>query len=133
MIFLNPLTTIKKILISLSIVITMSACTNYFGARFPVNGYMELVFDNLQWQPTSCSLIAKMDLPYVIKDLSATDIISVKISKGGYETKASSFQHNAGNNTYWYEVVNDRIELFRSVESNSYDKTIPKIIVTIKG
>ena len=129
----NLLASCKQQFIFLSFLLIFSACSNYYDPYAANRKNEELIFDDLSWTDTSDPLIIKIEIPEFNKSLSADDIISVRVNIKGYEMKAYYYQRVNGNNAYWYEIINHKIELYRAIENDLYDKTIPKITVTLKG
>lgn len=124
------MTFFKRLITSLIIAIEVASCNSfYYHTKLPLNAHLEFAFKDMPWSATSDSAVFKMDLLGIIEDLSPKDIVAVIIKQSSYETIAT-YKNNT-DNPYWYEIINNDIELFWFVEDNYCGVALPDADVTI--
>lgn len=114
-------------------VITVTACTRYTSKDLlNVEANPEIIYEGLSWIPTSDSGIVTMELPEFTKNLSAINILRVRVNRNGYEYRPASY-YCSPDNPFWYTITHNRLELFWAGGDNYYEQEAIKVIITLKG
>ena len=99
----------------------LTGCSKYIGPTTDrlqgQNSTRKLVFEDMRWEQSPDSAIAIMNLDQISKNLTSAAIKSVIIKKNGFEDIAG-YLNWGRDNSYKYEIVNDRIILYWQMEDS---------------
>jgi len=130
--FFIPAIAYKKLFSCCILIVFLTACNNYLAKSLP-DANQELIFDDLQWFPTSDPSIVSIDLNEFPNTVSVTNIISVKVNMNGYEIKVPYY--STPGKPYWYKIINNKIEVFYDIENDCCNLPMRRVtvIVTLKN
>jgi len=130
--FFTSIVAYKKLFLLCIPIVFLTACNNHLAHGFSSTDNMdqELVFEDLSWMPTSDPSIVSIPLDDYPNTVPKTNITSVKINRNGYEIKVPYYSTNR--NSYWYSIINNKIEIFCAIESNDTPMPRVTVIVTLK-
>ena len=93
----------------------------------PTDPFKEYYFNDMGWDTTSDPMIMTMTLPQIKNDLSQTDIISITVNGNG--AAYSTWEYP---NPYYYEIINNRIVFFWTMQGPPFDSPDDRVDVIVK-